>query len=67
MTDDMMKVRVQITLDYLIPANLDERRALYGTTDPAECLRIDLENDPAAFFLESDTDIDYASVVVVTS
>lgn len=65
--DEMVKVRVQIILDYLIPADLDERQSLYGTTDPAECVRIDLENDPAAFFMESDTAVDFSTVTEVTS
>lgn len=37
---------------YYLPADLDERQAIYGTTDPQECLAIDFDNDPAACLLE---------------
>ncbi len=52
-----MKVRIIMLLDYDLPDDARDMMEAYGTTDPEECFRIDLENDPAA------TLCDYADIV----
>lgn len=53
MSADMINVEVILTLSYPIPADLAEREDSYGTTDPAECVQIDIDNDPVALLQDS--------------
>jgi hypothetical protein len=46
-------VRVELTIEYPVPADPDERFDIYGTSNLEECVQIDLDNDSAAFFLDS--------------
>lgn len=41
-----MKFRAVIAFDYDVPDDADERTRVYGTSDPAECARIDAQNEP---------------------
>lgn len=52
-------MRHRILIEFAFDLPNDEKSLLeaYGTTDPAECFKIDLENDPAA------TLCDYAEIV----
>lgn len=43
-----------VEFKYELPVDLAERVRIYGTADPAECLFIDLDNDPAATFMDAD-------------
>lgn len=52
-TGQMVDVEVTIVLTYPVPADLRERERCYGTTDLSECVQIDIDNDPASFFLDS--------------
>lgn len=47
----MTTYRVLTEFDIEIPDG-EERLALYGTTDPMECVRIDYESDGAMFIAE---------------
>lgn len=49
--------RILIEFAYDLPDSVKERESLYGTSDPAECFKIDLENDPGATLME------YAEIV----
>lgn len=51
---EQVPVRVSVTVTYSLPADMAEREHLYGTTEPSECVFIDFDNDPAAFFMEAD-------------
>lgn len=48
-----------MAFDYELPNTPAEREELYGTDDFRECVKIDLENDPASFMLETDSEIVY--------
>lgn len=50
------KYTVEISLTYELPADLNEREDLYGTSDPTECVTIDLDNDPVATLTEYGSD-----------
>lgn len=50
---EMVDVTFTLTMTYPVPADLAVREDLYGTTDLSECLQIDIDNDPAAFILDS--------------
>ena len=38
-----MKVLVTVVYEYDIPDDLEERQEAYGTTNPYECLQLDIE------------------------
>lgn len=46
-----MRVRIAMLLDYDLP---DEETLMeaYGTTDPAECFKIDMDNDVAMTLMD---------------
>lgn len=50
---EMVDVTFTLTMTYPVPADLRERERIYDTTDLSECLQIDIDNDPAAFILDS--------------
>lgn len=54
MSTDMTNVEVILTLSYPLPADLALRAEIYGATDPAECVRLDIDNDPYAVMMEAD-------------
>lgn len=54
---EYVRVSVDLRFSYNLPADLAKREEMYGTTDAAECIRIDLDNDPAVFLLDSDMEV----------
>lgn len=51
-----MRVKVTMVFDYELPDDPEVRQELYGTADPGLCVAIDLENDPAAFMMDTDSE-----------
>lgn len=51
------KFAVVISCRASLPKKLDERLSIYGTTDPRECLQIDMDNDCALFLLDQTVDV----------
>lgn len=45
--------RVTLEMVYTLPADLNEREDMYGTSDPVECVKIDMDNDPLAVISEA--------------
>ena len=47
-------LRITAVYEYQLEPDLAKRQDAFGTTDPAECARIDAENDPADLMLLAD-------------
>jgi hypothetical protein len=47
-----MRHRILIEFAFDLPNDESSLLEAYGTTDPAECFNIDLENDPGATLLD---------------
>ena len=44
-------MRITAVYEYELVPDLAERQAAYGTTDPAECAKVDAETDDADFLI----------------
>jgi hypothetical protein len=53
MTEETLYV-LTVECKYALPTDTQVRQQLYGAIDPEECVRIDLENDPAMVLLETE-------------